>query len=175
MNVTIRQYILVDYVSCYLQWLQTLKHPLFIHLLQYILVDDFTAFMGQSCDFLHFYRIAWQKWKNITRILIQLDEWGLTQKFLFLSKVLDSRRYSINFRFLNVVAHSLFTSIYFTKLCSGHMFGCSWLVTMLFIFSGLLWKIFKRRFGSCRLMRIGKGNWRLHFMLSSRIGYMVTY
>ena len=106
-----------------------------------------------------------------TPILIHLDG-GLKLIFLAVSKVVGIQRYSVNVdTFLNVVGHCLSTPLYLPSCVpKGDM-----LLNKLFIFSVLLWKIFRRRFGSYSLMRIGKGNLRLLFMHSSRIGYMVTY
>lgn len=49
------------------------------------------------------------------------------------------------------------------------------LFLLLYIFSMLLLKIFKRIFVSWSLMITGKKNWHVHFMLNSRTGYMVIY
>jgi hypothetical protein len=62
--------------------------------------------------------------------------------------------------------------LYFTMLYSEWLHVPKYVI---FIISVLLWKISKRWFGSYSLTRIGKGNWQLPFMLSSRIGYTVTY
>jgi hypothetical protein len=46
---------------------------------------------------------------------------------------------------------------------------------LFYIFSMLLWKIFKRISGNWRSMITGRKNWHVPFMLNSKIGYMVSY